>query len=133
MPADFLDSNVLLCFASRDPAKGDRAEALMRGGATISVQVLNEIANVGRRKMRLGWDELEMALALIRRVVDVVPLTGRTHDEGLRIARRHNLAIYDSMILASALVSGCDTLWSEDMQNGLVVDQRLTIRNPFID
>jgi predicted nucleic acid-binding protein len=133
MPADFLDSNVLLYFASRDPAKGDRAEALMRGGAMISVQVLNEIANVGRRKMRLGWDELETALALIRRVVDVVPLTVRTHDEGLRIAKRHNLAIYDSMILASALVSGCDTLWSEDMQNGLVVVQRLTIRNPFID
>ena len=132
MPADFLDSNVLLYVASHDETRADRAEALMRGGAMISVQVLNEFASVGRRKMRLSWDELDAALSLIKVAVDVLPLTVRSPEEGMRLARRYNLAIYDSQILASALLGGCETLWSEDMQDGLVVDQRLTIRNPFL-
>lgn len=132
MPADFLDSNVILYFASRDPAKADRAEELMRGGGTVSVQVLNEIANVGRKKLKLSWDELDEVTRLVRVLLDVVPLFPETHDRGIEIARRYGLAIYDSMILAAALDAYCETLWSEDMQNGLVVDAALTVRNPFL-
>lgn len=131
MPAEFIDSNVLLYFASRDPAKADRAEALMRAGATISVQVLNEIARVGRRKLRLSWDELDEALALLRVVLDVVPLFASTHDRGLAVARRYGLAICDAMIVAAALEADCTILWSEDMQDGMVVEDRLLVRNPF--
>jgi predicted nucleic acid-binding protein len=132
MPADFLDSNVILYFASRDPAKADRAEELMRDGGTVSVQVLNEIANVGRKKLKLSWDELDEVTRLVRVLLDVVPLFPETHDRGIEIARRYGLAIYDSMILAAALDADCETLWSEDMQNGLVVDAALTVRNPFL-
>jgi predicted nucleic acid-binding protein len=41
------------------------------------------------------------------------------------------LHVYDSMIVAAALLAGCATLYSEDMQDGRVVAQQLTIRNPF--
>jgi predicted nucleic acid-binding protein len=131
MPADFLDSNVILYFASRDPAKAGRAEALMRAGGIVSVQVLNEIANVGRKKLKLSWDELDEVMGLVRVLLDVVPLVPETHDRGLAIAQRYGLAIYDSMIVAAALDAGCETLWSEDMQNGLVAEAALTVRNPF--
>jgi predicted nucleic acid-binding protein len=43
----------------------------------------------------------------------------------------YNLSIYDAMIAASALHADCDTLWSEDMQHGMVLDDRLRIVNPF--
>jgi predicted nucleic acid-binding protein len=132
MLAEFLDSNVILYFASRDPAKADRAEALMQAGGVVSVQVLNEIANVGRKKLRLSWDELDDVMKLVRVLVDVVPLVAETHDRGIAIARRYGLAIYDSMIVAAAQSANCETLWSEDMQDGLVVDGALTIRNPFV-
>ena len=132
MLADFLDSNVILYFASRDPAKADRAEELMRDGASISLQVLNEIANVGRKKLKLSWDELEEVLRFVRVLLDVVPLYPETHDRGIEIARRYGLAIYDATIVAAALGAGCETLWSEDMQDGLVVEATLTVRNPFL-
>ena len=131
MPADFLDTNVLVYLAVDDSFKADRAEALVAAGATISVQVLNEIANVARKKRARSWQEVQDFLAKIRSLLAVEPLTLETHQTGLLVAERYKLAIYDSMIVASALGAGCDTLWSEDMQDGLVIEGALTIRNPF--
>jgi predicted nucleic acid-binding protein len=58
MGLSFLDSNILLYIASSDPAKADRAEALVAGGGHISVQVLNEVTAVARRKMGLSWAQI---------------------------------------------------------------------------
>jgi predicted nucleic acid-binding protein len=131
MQGSFLDSNVLLYFASADPVKADRAEALMQAGGVISVQVLNEIASVSRRKFGYGWERIALVLHVVRRALDVKPVLLTTHEHGLQLAERHGFAVYDAMIVASALGAGCDTLWSEDMQDGMVVERRLTIRNPF--
>ena len=131
MPTDFLDTNVLVYLAVEDSFKADRSEALVAAGATISVQVLNEIANVARKKRARSWQEVQDFLARIRSLLAVEPLTLETHQTGLLVAERYKLAIYDSMIVASALGAGCDTLWSEDMQDGLVIEGALTIRNPF--
>ena len=59
MPGSFFDSNILLYLASDDAEKADVAERSIAGGGTISVQVLNEIANVARRKMRMDWRETQ--------------------------------------------------------------------------
>lgn len=61
----------------------------------------------------------------------VWPLTFEIHQSGLRLAERYGFSIYDSFIVAAALAADCDTLWSEDMQDGMVVDARLRIANPF--
>jgi predicted nucleic acid-binding protein len=53
------------------------------------------------------------------------------HDTGLALAERYGISIYDAMIVAAALRADCDTLWSEDMHNGLVIENRLRILNPF--
>jgi predicted nucleic acid-binding protein len=132
MPGSFVDSNVLIYLASGDPDKAERAEAVLRdGNAIISVQVLNEIAAVGRRKMQLSWAELGDFLAAIRAILPVHPLTEDTHVAGLALAEDHGFSLYDAMIVASALEAGCDVLWSEDMQDGRVIKERLRIRNPF--
>ena len=131
MPGDFFDSNVLLYLALAETGKADRAEQLLQAGGTISVQVLNEIANVARRKMGLSWPETREFLSLIRAMLGVVPLTVEVHEHGLAVAERYRLALYDAMIAASAIVAECDRLWSEDMQDGMVIDGRLRIANPF--
>jgi predicted nucleic acid-binding protein len=132
MPGSFFDTNVLLYLASGDDAKAERAEQLLASGGTISVQVLNEIANVASRKMRFSWERTHRLLAQIRLLLPaIVPMTLETHVVGLRLAERYNLSIYDGMIAASALGANCDTLWSEDMHDGLVMDRRLTVLNPF--
>jgi predicted nucleic acid-binding protein len=131
MPGNFFDSNVLLYVASGDPAKADRAERLIGDGGMISVQVLNEITNVARRKTGMSWTETHAFLSLVRSLLPVQPLTIDVHETGLALAERYGLSIYDAMIAASALHADCDTLWSEDMQDGMVLDDRIRIVNPF--
>jgi len=131
MPISFFDTNVLLYLASGEPAKADRAEAAIAAGGSISVQVLNELANVARRKMRMSWDETHALLDMLGGLLTVHPLTTEIHDTGLRLAERYGFSIYDAMIAASALHSGSDTLWSEDMQHGMALDEGLRIVNPF--
>jgi predicted nucleic acid-binding protein len=131
MPDSFFDTSVLLYVASADRAKADRAEKLIGEGGTISVQVLNEITNVARRKMRLSWTETHAFLSMIRSLLSVQPLTIEIHETGLALAERHSLSIYDAMIAATALHANCDTLWCEDMHDGMVLAERLRIVNPF--
>ena len=131
MPGSFIDTNVLAYVASGDPAKAAPAEQVIRGGGAISVQVLNELANVARRKMRLSWAETQTLLTTMRSLLHVHAMTVEVHETGLAVAERFGLSIWDAMIVASALHADCDTLWSEDMQNGMVIDERLRIANPF--
>lgn len=127
----FLDSNILIYLASDDLTKADRAEQLLREGGTVSVQVLNEIANVGRRKMKLSWPDTRDFISRIRDLLTVIPITEPIHESGLRLAERYQFGIYDGMIVAAALEAGCDIVLSEDLQHGLIVEGRLRIVNPF--
>ena len=127
----FIDSNVLLYLLSKDAKKADAAEAALRAGGVISVQVLNEIANVALRKIGMSWVETNQFLASVRSLCAVQSLTVETHDRGRDVAERYGLSVYDAMIVAAALLAGCTVLYSEDMQDGLVVDKQLRIANPF--
>ena len=133
MPAAkvFIDSNVNFYLLSKDAKKADAAEAVLRAGGMISVQVLNEIANVALRKIGMSWSETNQFLASIRSLCAVELLTVETHDRGRDVAERYGLSVYDSMIVAAALLAGCTVLYSEDMQDGLVVDKRLRVANPL--
>jgi len=131
MPGSFFDTNILIYLASNDATKADRAEAIVREGGAISVQVLNEVANVARRKMKLSWQETRGFLSSLRELLTVHPVTIDTHELGLALSERHQLSIYDALIAASALLAECDRLWSEDMQDGMAIDSRLRIVNPF--
>lgn len=133
MSSEFLDSNILV-YAFTTDRRAAAARALLGKGCVISVQGLNEFANVARRKLGMTWAELGDALAAIRMVTAAVhSLTLDTHLDALRIAERYGYALFDALIIASALGAGCSVLWSEDMQHGTVIDGRLRIENPFID
>ena len=128
----FVDTNVLLYLISSDTAKAERAEQVLAGRFVISVQVLNEFANVARRKHSLAWDELQQVLDGIGSFCEVEDITLATHQRGLALARRYQLSVYDAMIAAAALEAGCDTLLSEDFQTGQRLDGQLTVVNPFL-
>ena len=131
MPADFFDTSVLIYTMSTDANKADRAEAAIASGGNISVQVLNEVANVARRKMRMSWSETHVLLDSLRGMLTIHPLTVEVHETGLGLAERYGFSIYDAMIAASALHAGSLTLWSEDMQHGMKLKEGLRILNPF--
>ncbi len=127
----FFDTNIVLYLLSADTVKADRAEQLIASGGKISVQVLNEMAAVARRKLAMSWREIREVIRQVRAVCHVTPLTVETHERGLQVAEHLGLSVYDGMIVASALLSGCAILYTEDLQTGRIIDQQLTIRNPF--
>jgi predicted nucleic acid-binding protein len=126
----FFDTNILV-YAQQDGGKAETARALLARGGILSVQVLNEFAAVASRKLGKNWDDIGAAVDDALALVDPpLPLTAALHEAARALARDHGFAFYDALIVAAALEAGCDTLLSEDMQNGRVVDG-LTIVNPF--
>ena len=131
MAERFFDTNVLLYLLSAEATKADREEETHAAGATISVQVLNEFAAVALRKLGMTVAEVRDALEPIMAICKVVPITVETHERGLQVAERYRFSIYDALIIAAALDAGCSTLYTEDLQDGQVIDDVLTIKNPF--
>lgn len=126
----FFDTNVLVYTATSDARKAKAVECLGGGGIT-SVQVLNEFVHVARNKLRHDWPQIELALGLFRDSLDdVAPITVATHAAAVVLARDQRLAFYDALIVAAAVESGCDALYSEDMQHGRKFGE-LAIVNPF--
>lgn len=133
MPArPFLDTNVLLYSIAADGPRTEVAEALLTAGGLVSVQVLNEFSATARRKLAMSWDEISEAASAVRALCpEPLPVTVDTHDDALRIAHRYGFHFYDALVVASALGANCETLYTEDMQDGQVIDDQLTIHNPF--
>jgi predicted nucleic acid-binding protein len=133
MPGEFLDTNVLVYAVTTDP-RAAAARTLLARGCVTSVQALNEFANVARRKLGMSWREVREALAAVRTLCRaILPVDIETHMDALRIAERHGYAVFDALMIAAALRAGCTVLYSEDMQDGMAIDVRLRIVDPFRD
>ena len=127
----FVDTNIVV-YAFQRGLKSERA-LLALADATISVQVLNEFTNVCLRKLGHDHHAIDRFIEQIRSTVaGIGPLIEETHDTARAIAARYRLGFYDSVLIASALLAECDTFYSEDLQDGLIVEDQLTIRNPFV-
>lgn len=128
----FFDTNVCVYAVVQDDPRSQKAEDLIAQGGTVSVQVLNEFVHVVRRKAKMPWDEVRFAIENLTALCpDPLPVTLDTHNEASAIAEKYGYRIYDALIVASALKAKCDTLYSEDMQDGQMIEHRLMIRNPF--
>ena len=128
----FFDTNIFVYAVVQDDPRSEKAEELIAEGGMVSVQVLNEFVDVVRRKARMPWNEVRFAIENIKALCpDPLPITFDTHRAAVAIAERYGYRIYDALIVASALEARCTILYSEDMQDGQVIDRRLTIRNPF--
>ncbi|EAP75011.1 MAG: PIN domain-containing protein [Marinovum algicola] len=130
MSAEFADTNVVLYLLDDGP-KAERAEEILGQGPRISVQVLNEAMVNCRRKAGLSWEDTGAFLEGIKSLCPVEDLTIQTHQVGRALAEKYQLSVYDAMIVSAALLAGCTTLWTEDMHDGLLVEDRLRVVNPF--
>jgi len=133
MPArDFFDTNVLIYAVGKNDPRASRAEALLAGGGIVSIQSLNEFVSVARRKLGMPWKEVKEMLDIICVLCpDPVPISLVTHRGAVAIAEKYGYSIYDALIASAALEAGCKTLYSEDLQDGQIINRQLTIRNPF--
>ena len=98
----------------------------------ISVQSRAEFVHVERRRLKIDGHELIKAVQRLTNHLHVCgSVTIGTLQQGLAISQRYTLSIHDSTVIAVTLEAGCDEFLSEDLHHGLVVDGRLTVRNPF--
>jgi predicted nucleic acid-binding protein len=129
----FFDTNILVYAFATDEPKRDIAQEVLASGGVISVQVVNEFANVLRKKQRQEWPRIEAALAVVERWFETIrPLTLETHRTALPFARFAGIGIYDALIVAAAIEAGCDRLYSEDLQHGRSFGDCVVV-NPFIE
>ncbi len=135
----FIDTNVLVYWVDAS-SRADRVEALLAQDAVISVQVLNEFANVLRKKRGMSWQDIAALSSLLQSVCEVHSLSARTHQIALALTQRYALSLYDANIVAAAGLSGCALLYSEDMQDGLNIllpesagGGSLAVCNPLIN
>jgi predicted nucleic acid-binding protein len=111
--------------------KQERAWQTLEQAPTISAQVVNETISVLLGKQKFTPDEAyEVGEALIK-MCRVLPLSESSVRLAIQLARRYSLSHWDANIIATALLAGCGTLYSEDMQDGEVFEGRLTVVNPF--
>jgi predicted nucleic acid-binding protein len=130
MARPFIDSNVVLYLFSSDTLKADRTESLLQSGGLISVQILNEVASVCLRKLKMTWEDIDAVLETLKSACEVLPVTLASHEKAVGLAKRFQISLYDANIVATAILCGADTLFSEDMQNGMSMET-VTVVNPF--
>jgi len=131
----FLDTNIVIYAYSEDePEKQKIANEVLERYSDqiiISSQVINELSNTLFRKFKLNADEVREVVLELNDNFPIVNFDLQTQLKGIEIKGKYQLQFYDSMILATALENGCNILISEDMQHNQVIENKLTIINPF--
>ncbi|MFA5462224.1 PIN domain-containing protein [Aliarcobacter cryaerophilus] len=131
----FIDTNILIyAFSEDEPQKQQIALSLIESvtyDATISNQVINELANVFLKKFKLSTSAVEDAILELDSLLNIVSFDISTQIKALRLKERYKLQYFDSLIISTALENKCSILYSEDMQHEIVIDNRLKIINPF--
>ncbi len=130
----FLDSNILIyCYSNSELEKQKVARNIFEryDNPNISKQVINEVSNIFFKKFKLDPNSVENAVLQISDLVTIFDFSLITQIKAIRLKKDYNLQFYDALIIATALENNCTILYSEDMQDGLVVENKLTIINPF--
>lgn len=131
----FLDTNIVIYSYSEDePKKQEIANDILEEYGSqiiISNQVINELSNTLFRKFKLDADEVRAVVLELNDNFPIVNFNLEAQLKGIEIKEKYKLQFYDSMILATALENGCNIVYSEDMQHGQIIENSLTIINPF--
>ncbi len=136
----FVDSNIwLYCFLSgqdKDPKEDARKRMIANSitdveGIVISTQVINEVCSILKRKVGFNEEQILKLIESFERRYQVVPVDLLVVKNASKLRQQYSFSFWDSLIIASALEAGVTILYSEDMQDGLLVAGTLEIMNPF--
>ncbi|XHX78940.1 MAG: PIN domain-containing protein [Stenomitos frigidus ULC029] len=136
----FLDSNVWLyrllddqSLEAQEPERKRTIASTLTAAQDIitSTQVINEVCANALRKAAFTEAQIQTLIASFQSCCLVVTPNIKTLTTASRLRSRYHFSFWDGLIVASALSANADILYSEDMQDGLVGEQQLTIVNPF--
>ena len=137
----FLDTNIFVCaFLASEPRKRAKAVELIEaclgsGRGCISFQVVQEFANVARKKfaMRLSSDDCKAFIDAAMQPLNRVASSNALVHSALDLQDELKYSFYDCLMVAAAIQAGASTLYSEDLQHWQLVRGALRIVNPFLD
>lgn len=118
----FVDTNVVVYAMGRDNDRKAKARQILEGTPIASSQVINETIAVLTGKQRFTREEVHEVAEALMKLAAVAPVTATTVRDAMTIGQRYGLSHWDALIVAAALHTGCDILFSEDMQHGQVFD-----------
>jgi predicted nucleic acid-binding protein len=132
----FVDTNILLYYFSTTPEDSKKQSIshrlLLDADMTLSVQVLQEFFVQSTRPTRPNRIPEHKATEFIATLMrfPIQPLTLEVFEHALQLTARYRFSYWDSAIIAAALAAQCDTLFTEDLHHGQIIDG-LKIVNPF--
>lgn len=129
----FIDTNILVyCYSNDEPEKKEAALNLANSSnAVLSTQVLTEFSNTLKKRFGLSWEEISLVIKETTKNFVIHLNLPDTILQACQIASRYGFSFYDSLIISSALEEKCNLIYAEDMHNGMVINETLTIVNPF--
>ena len=129
----FIDTNILVyCYTEDEPIKQQKALNIVNGSDTfISTQVLTELSNTLKKKFKLDWQKVKNVISEVNSDFNVFVNKPSIIEQACQIADKYKYSFYDSLIISAALSCSCKTLYSEDMQDGQLIENCITIVNPF--
>jgi len=133
MNETFVDSNICIYgFDESNPKKQEIAFAILEQMPVLSSQVLIETYNASFRKLKLDATVCEENISILLDITLLFKMDEKAFCKAFALQHKYYLSFLDALIVASALDAGCNILYSEDMQHGLLVNNSLRIINPFI-
>jgi len=132
----FIDTNILLyAFIETDNSqKRLRAREIVQNpNAVISTQVVNETCvNLLKKTALQEQDIRELITGFYERYL-VAEINRFTLLAASEIREKLRLSFWVSLVVASALCADCTVLYTEDLQHGLNIEEKLTVVNPFLE
>jgi predicted nucleic acid-binding protein len=129
----FFDTNLLIYHTTNQEEKSLTISKLLAvdNVKIISTQVLKEYTNVLLKKKVYSYNEIENLIKKYLLFFEVFRITENIILKSLKIKEKYGFSFYDSLIIMAALDSNCTMLLSEDLQHQQIIENKLTIYNPF--
>ena len=130
----FIDTNILVyCYTKDEPLKKEKALLVVNKPLTfISTQVLNEISNILKKKFDHSYADIIETINELSTDFNIYINKPVTIIKACNIAKKYHFSFYDSLIIAAALECNCKIIFSEDMQHKQIIENTITIINPFL-
>ncbi len=127
-----VDTNILL-YALDDfyPEKQSISIQIIADRPFFCSQSLSEFTNVCLRRWKFPKAKVAELIKTYLQQCQYVPVTEIMLMSATRLMDKYDFQLFDAIIIASALESGCTILYSEDMNDGQVIEKSLKIVNPF--
>jgi len=127
-----VDTNVLIYLYDQSSiSKRTTAEKIVAESPFISTQVISEFLNTSRRLLPIPKIEIMRKCYALASNCQISQVNHKTLDIAIGLLEKYDFQLFDSIIVASALQEGCSVLYTEDMQNNLLVEESLRLVNPF--